>query len=139
MSYQVIDEPQVRSWGEMIIVNPVLILFAAMIVPMFVSLPIYGRFWMPFAWLALNGWALGSATLKRELITSVLGLIAMSAVVFIPALLISSGVVPFSMEQAQPYIAILLMGALFFLLYLVVFPQERSYQLYEYLRRGRDG
>ena len=135
MSYQIIDEPQARTWGENIIVHPILILFVSIIVPIFVQLPFYGRFWMPFAWLVLNSFALGSATFKRELITSICSVVALVAVTFSSGLLMQY--IDATPEMIAPYYRIALMGTLFFAIYLVVYPQEKSYEIYQYLRRGQ--
>ena len=136
MSYQIIDEPRVRTWGEHIIVHPILILFVSIFIPLFITLPFYGRFWMPFAWLALNSFALGSATLKREVITCVLSVVALIGVTFSAGLLLQY--IDAAPEIVAPYYRIALMGVLFFAIYLVVYPQERSYEIYQYLRSGQN-
>ena len=135
MSYQIIDEPRVRTWGESIIVHPILILFVSIVVPMFVQLPFYGRFWMPFAWLAINSYALGRATFKREVITCILSVVALIGVTFSSGLLLQY--LDATPEMIVPYYRIALMGTLFFAIYLVVYPQEKSYEIYQYLRRGQ--
>ena len=99
MTYQIIDEPQSRPALEMIIINPLAILFAAMIVPLFWNPPLQGRLWMPFLWLAINSYALGSATFRKEMLSIVIGLALVVLILFLTGLLITSDVIPFSPEQ----------------------------------------
>ena len=77
-SYQVIDEPKPTVYDNFI-VNPVVILFAALLIPIFIDLPAFGRYWMPLAWITLNGFLMGSPTKVKELIIAVLGAIAFIA------------------------------------------------------------
>ena len=136
-SYRVIDEPNVKSWGERLIINPTFILFAAIIVPLLVTLPFQGRFWIPFVWLTINGVALGSSTLRRELLVMWLGGLLLWICFF--GAVIAFQHYEISMELAGPYFRIGLFGGFFFILYFAVGYQQTSYQLFDYLRGERSG
>lgn len=131
-NYRVIDEPNVKSWGERIIINPTFILFAAIFVPFLVTLPLQGRYWMPLVWLTINGIALGSPTLRRELLVMWLGglllLISLFGAIFAIKLY------QIDLELATPYLGIGLIAGFFFILYFAVGYQQTSYQLFDYLR-----
>ena len=59
-NYSIIDEPKIKL-GHRFIVNPTGILLAAMVLPIvFRNIPLFGEFWLPFVWLAFNGYWLGS-------------------------------------------------------------------------------
>ena len=136
-SYRVIDEPNVKSWGEHLIINPTFILFAAILVPLFVSLPWYGRFWMPLVWLTVNGVALGSATLRRELLVMWLGGLLLGIAFFGGIWAVQHYEI--RTELAIPYLRIGLFAGFFFILYFAVGYQQTSYQLFDYLRGERSG
>ena len=137
--YEIVDEPDVKPWGEKLIVDPIMILLAAMLVPLIWNPPYFGRFWLPFAWVALNGLALGSATLGRELGIMAIGGIAWLAIFFGIPELVRSGVIPFALEDVVPYMRTLLFATFFLTLYLAIVPQGLSYQLFDYVRQRRDG
>lgn len=132
--YEIIDEPEAPSWGERIVVDPVLILFAAIIVPLVWNPPAYGRFWMPALWLLINGLALGSATLKREISALLAGGAAMFLLFRGVTWLLASGVLPYGVEDVRPYFITVLFGVFFLALYIAVFYQSQSHQLYSYIR-----
>ena len=135
--YQIIDEPDTKPWGENLIVDPVLILFAAIIVPLFWQPPYMGRYWIPALWLLVTGIALGSSTLKEEIATMILGAIAWYGVFWIIARFWSAGFIPGEAADVYPYLHILQFGVFFLTLYLVVFKQSQSYAIFDYVR-GRD-
>ena len=128
--YFIIDEPKPSRWSSLI-VSPLAILLAAIFVPLAWTPPFAGRYWIPLLWLAINGWLLGSATKRRELIYLGLGGGLMPVFFFACIYLIDST----HLGQASPYIRILLNGILFFTLYLVVFTQSTSYELYRYIHK----
>ncbi len=132
--YQIIDEPEVRPWGEKLIVDPIFILLAAVFVPFIWQPPVFGRFWMPIVWLLVNGVALGSKTLVREILTIVAGLVGLWLLIMLVAALEGSGVLPFPGERLDPYVSIVFFGVFFTVLYIIVFNQGRSYALYKYAR-----
>jgi len=133
--YQIIDEPKPSRWAKFI-VNPVAILLVAMLLPLMWTPPLAGRYWMPLLWLLVNGFILGSASWKKELIFSIVGGLAMLVCVY-GALFYFQQFDPEGLPQAAPYIRIVLNGVLFLSLYLVVFTQSTSYQLYQYIHQQR--
>ena len=129
--YIIIDEPKARFFEKMI-VNPVIILLAAMIIPIFVSLPFYSRWWFPFVWLVFNGIILGSPSIKKEIFYSVIG-VALLVTIFFVVQYIYNIYAPFDFSFIN--YAIIISNALFFgFLYLVVFSQNAPYQIYEYVK-----
>ena len=134
--YEIIDEPHARPWGEKVIINPLFILLAAILVPLIWSPPFFGRFWIPFIWLAVNGVALGSSTLLKEIATLIVGALACAGVFFGTVYLLHNELLPYTDEQVIPYMIITLYGVFFLTMYLVVFNQSRSYELYNYIRSG---
>jgi len=135
--YVIIDEPKSRSWGESLIVDPSIILIASILVPIIWNPPMFGRFWIPLLWMLLNGYALGSATFRQEVITLLVGSVGWLTLFFGVSGLHASGYIPFSQEIIAPYLRLFLFGIFFLTLYLVVFRQSSSYQLYNYSRGER--
>lgn len=134
-SYTIIDEPKTR-FLEHLIINPIFILFAAMIMPLLVDLPYFGRWWLPFVWLLLNGFILGSPTILKESIYSAIGLIIISALFYLAYYLINSGIqFEFSIVS---YVVIFMQGIFFLFLYLIVFLQLAPYQIYQYIKDGNN-
>ena len=132
-SYRIIDEPRVKI-AKRFIVNPVAILLAAMLVPLFVSIPLYGKFWLPFIWLIINGYLLGSPTFWRECVYSIVGVLAIAGVFIgfgysIKIALISSP------DHLVPYLRVLVNTLYFIALYLVVFTQSVPFSIYEYVKQ----
>ncbi len=130
-TYEIIDEPKVQ-FLEKFIVHPVIILFAAMIVPMFVSIPFFGRFWIPFVWLVFNGIILGSPTIKKEIIYAVLGVLTLVGLFYLGIYLYT--LLQHSKISVFSYLRILMSGVFFLFLYLIVFLQEAPYQIYQYIK-----
>lgn len=128
-NYAIIDEPKATALSYLV-QNPLVILFASMIVPILISLPYLGRFWMPFIWLLINGYLLGSATWKKEWIISIAGILGMSLIIFGSAYFRE-------MEYIRPYLRIALNALLFLTLYFAVFTQSTSYELFEYMREDK--
>ncbi|MDJ0758438.1 MAG: hypothetical protein QNJ19_03525 [Woeseiaceae bacterium] len=133
--YRIIDEPRSKPWGEKLIVDPTIILLAAILVPLFWNPPYFGRFWLPALWLIINGYALGSSTLGKEIATIVGGLFLAWAVLWLTSVVRKANP-DLSIEAFLPYTRLLLFGVFFLTLYLVVFKQGRSYQLFKYVRGG---
>jgi len=130
-SYQIIDEPKPSVYHKMV-VDPVVILFAALLIPLFFSLPLYGRFWMPLAWIVLNSFLLGSPTKSKETYIAVGGGLAL--VLLYNALIYLTYI---DVEMARfiaPYYRIINQGILFFTLYLIVFYQSAPYSIHEYIK-----
>jgi hypothetical protein len=129
--YIIIDEPKVRFLENMII-NPVIILFAAMVIPIFVNIPFYGRWWLPFVWLIFNGVILGSPSIKKEIFYSVLGFFLL-VILFYATLYFYNRHAPFNYSFID-YMVIIANGLFFGFLYLVVFSQNAPYQIYQYVK-----
>jgi len=129
--YIIIDEPKVRFLENMI-VNPIIVLFAAMIIPMFVNLPFYGKWWLPFVWLIFNGVILGSPTIKKEIIFSIVGFVLLATLLLGTSYMLNTGI---TFNFSIVSYLIIIMNAVFFLfLYLVVFTQSAPYQIYQYVK-----
>lgn len=131
--YQIIDEPQSKPWAENLIVNPIIVLFVSIFLPLFWNPPLFGRFWMPLVWLALNGYALGSSTLRREVAYSVAGGLVMVAVFFGTGWLYTHGVLGLPADQITPFLRLVLFAVFFFTIYSVVIRQTISFELYQYI------
>lgn len=134
-SYRIIDEPRLNK-SQHLIVDPTLILFAAMLVPMLVNIPLYGKFWLPFLWLMLNSFFLGSPTFWRECVYSVLGICAIAGVYLGYGYGIKTEVFA-SPKDVAPYVRVLLNAVYFISLYLVVFTQTGPFSIYQYVRQGQ--
>ena len=137
--YQIIDEPQTKPWAESLIVQPVAILLIAIVVPLFWNPPMLGRFWIPLVWLIANGVFLGSATLKKEILFAIGGVIAWWAATF--AIVAWANTQPFglSREDGLEYMVIAQYSIFFLTLYLIIFNQSNSYALFEYVRERSNG
>ncbi len=131
-TYHIIDEPKVKK-SEHLIVNPIIVLFVAIFLPIFWMPPYFGRWWLPLVWLTINGYLLGSPTLKKEIVISLLGLLTLFGL--LEGFIYISQIEPFSqLESLSQYAIITLNGAFFFILYLVVFKQTVPYEIYSYMR-----
>lgn len=134
--YRIIDEPATRSWGEKYVVNPLIILLAAVFVPIIWEPPLFGRIWMPVVWLAVNGYMLGSSTLKKEIAVGVLAMALWYAVIVVSVALTKSDSMGLTIQQVFPYSRIFQFAVFFLFIYIAVFNQMRSFQLFEYTRGG---
>lgn len=135
-SYKIIDEPKVRG-AEKLIVNPILILFASVIIPIFWNPPFLGRLWMPLVWLGVNGFLLGSPTFKKEILYLVGGAISQVGLFFLLGILVSNKVFTDNGEQLYPFYQIVSQGVLFFIMYVVVIIQSTPYDIYSYVKQQR--
>ncbi|GGY83344.1 hypothetical protein GCM10011613_30290 [Cellvibrio zantedeschiae] len=132
-TYRIIDEPKVKI-DQQLIVNPVVILFAAMLVPLFVTIPFHGKFWLPFIWLIMNAYFLGSPTFWREFCYSLIGLFAIAGVFIGFGYGIKTEVIT-SPNKLAPYMRVLVNAIYFIALYLVVFTQSVPFSVYEYVKQ----
>lgn len=132
-SYHIIDEPKVKM-TQHLIVNPVAILLAAMLVPIFVSIPLYGKFWLPFIWLMVNGYLLGSPTFWRECIYSIVGILAIVSTFIGYGYGIKIDFIS-SPNSLAPYLRVLVNAIYFIALYLVVFTQMVPFSIYQYVKQ----
>ena len=117
-SYYIIDEPNVKM-AKHLIVNPTAILLGAMLVPILVSIPLYGKFWLPFIWLMVNGYLLGSPTFLRECIYSIVGMLSIAVAFFGFVYGIQIGAIS-SPNRLGPYLKVLVNALYFITLYLVI-------------------
>ncbi len=133
-SYTIIDEPRAKAQDKLI-THPVVILLVAMILPLFWNPPYLGRFWMPFVWLIMNGYLLGSPTLKKEVVYSLIGLALLIAIPFAVSLLFSLQLTWFpSAEFILPYMQIMMSAVFFLFLFLVVNTQAVPYEIFSYIQ-----
>lgn len=135
--YTIIDEPQVRPWGERIVVDPIIILLAAILVPLFWNPPALGRFWLGPLWLLINGIALGSATLGKEVTALAVGAVVWLGLFFGTIVAISAGLLPYEASDVWEYVVISLFAVLFFTMLFVINLQARSHALFVYVRGGQ--
>ena len=136
-SYRIIDEPKVKM-AQQLIVNPVAILLAAMLVPIFLTIPLYGKFWLPFVWLIVNGYFLGSPTFWRECIYSLFGILAIAGIFIGYGYGINTDAIT-SPNSLAPYLQVLVNGVYFSALFLAVFTQTVPFSIYEYVKQqGQD-
>lgn len=133
-NYTIIDEPNLKPWSKYA-VNPVIILFAAMLVPMLWNPPFLGRFWLPFVWLLINSVLLGSPTIKKEIVYMVVGLLLMAGIFYAMVYVINHQI-QFEFSFLR-YMGVLLNAVMFLFIYLVVFLQTQPHEIMEYLREGR--
>lgn len=131
--YRIIDEPKAR-FSSQLIVNPLAIFLVAMFLPMFFTPPYYGRVWMPFLWLIVNGVLLGSPTLKKEIAFSVAGTLLWLFLPITVVVLLNSLQMGDFWELLRPYIHICRQAIFFFFLYLIVNAQSLPYGLHQYLK-----
>lgn len=132
-NYQVIDEPNPGPRAALV-QNPLLILLASVLVPLFWDPPLFGRFWIPLLWLGANGALLGSPSLRKELLILIGTLVTLLVVFYGFTYLVFQPFWPFTPEAGAPYLIMALQGVLFSGLYWVVFLQSAPYQLFQYVR-----
>lgn len=130
-TYNIIDEPKPKGLTQLIF-DPIGILFACILIPIFWTPPLMGKFWMPILWMLANGIFLGSPTLKKEVFSAIFGGLVLLALFF------SFGVFATTSEIAKqigPYIFILMNATLFLTLYYMAFCQASPYALHQYLKQ----
>ncbi len=131
--YFIIDEPKYKL-AHRFVVNPVGILLAAMILPLvFPKIPLYGKFWLPFVWLMLNGYWLGSPSFWRELVYAIGGLAIVAVLFFAFGYGIKTELIT-APNTAAPYLRVLVNGIFFAALYCVVLTQSVPFAIYEYVK-----
>lgn len=131
-SYEIIDEPKVgaKHW---LIMNPVIILFVAILLPLVWEPPLLGRFWMPFIWLMVNSYLLGSPSFTKECIYSISSIALIFSVIFFAAPVLHN---IFQTDSIYAYVRLLLQSILFVFLYIIVFTQSPPYEIYQYMHDG---
>ncbi|WP_087023202.1 hypothetical protein [Thaumasiovibrio subtropicus] len=134
--YHIIDEPKATKW-DFLVMNPMVIIFATMIVPIIWAPPFAGRYWVPLVWICVNGYIMGSATFKREVVTCLVGCLALLAV-FIGFAQIPHEVIENTTIGWFNYLRLALNTILFLTLLLAAFSQMKSFSLFQYIGEGRE-
>ncbi len=132
--YSIIDEPKQHQLNALIL-SPVIILFASILVPMFITLPYLGRIWMPAVWLIFNSILLKSASRFKEISVSLLAVFLWFLIVYGGSDFIYTYFEPGGLKKAAPYLRICSQAAFYFCLMYVVALQSTSYALYEYMTK----
>ena len=132
-TYHIVDEPKARFYTRFI-VNPLVILFASIFLPLLISLPFYGQFWGPIIWILINGFLLGSPTFKHEVIIAAVGVIAFLSLPSLSLFLFTLFDATDTYSKAVPYLRTLSQAIFFMTLYLIVFKQSVSYSILSYLK-----
>lgn len=123
-SYQIIDEPKPMAYKQFI-TDPLAIFMVSILIPVLWTPPLLGKYWVPLVWLITNGYLLGSPTLRKEVLTALVGG-TLFFLMFFYQLQIDSA--------AAPYLKILAHGIFFFTLYTIVFAQSGPYDIYAYIK-----
>lgn len=132
MSYHIVDEPKPTVYQSMI-VDPLLIFFAAIFVPLIWDPPYFGRIWLPILWLIINSYLLGSPHFKKEIGIALCALGAWFGIVYLGVIGFDYlGV--FAVEKVVPYLLLLSYGVFFLCLYWLVFLQRTPFEIYSYIR-----
>lgn len=134
-SYVIVDEPTPKK-SEYIIVNPIVILLVAIFLPLFWNPPFFGRYWLPFVWIVINGFILGSPFLKREVLISCFAIVAMIAV-FAFMLMLPDLLGLQSFDAVAPYTRIALNGTFFLFLYWAIFSQSTAWEIHNYIKENK--
>lgn len=133
-SYRIIDEPKVKL-AHRFIVNPTAILLSAIFIPIvFHNIPLYGKFWLPFLWLIVNSYLLGSPSFWRECLYTLLGLCSIAGAFLAFGYCIKSDLIS-APNSAAPYLRVIVNGIYFSALYLVVFTQTVPFSIYDYVKQ----
>jgi hypothetical protein len=132
--YSIIDEPKQHQLNALIL-SPVVILFASILIPMFITLPYFGRIWIPAVWLIFNSLLLKSASRFKEISVSILAVFLWFLIVYGGADFIYTYTEPGGLTKAAPYLRICSQAAFYFCLMYVVALQSTSYSLYEYISK----
>lgn len=135
-SYHIIDEPKIR-FSDKFIVNPLIILFAAILVPLFWTLPFLGRLWMPLVWIIANGIMLGSSTFWKEILAMVVGAVLYVATIYGTSYIANSTNLFADPDVIWPYVRIFLQAIFFITLYVAIFMQQSSYSIFQYIKENR--
>lgn len=116
--YAIPDEPTPSRYTHLV-VAPFATLLGVMLGGSLVGLP----------WMALNGWAMGSATWKRETAVALGALVLQLVLVFLVGFLVAAGVLP---RGAAPYCAICIHAFRLAAAYHVCLLQSSSFELYQH-------
>ena len=132
--YRIIDEPRPRA-AEGLIVDPIVILFAAIFVPM-LSRWLHLFSWsIPLLWWAFNCWLLRSPNWRREAMAMSLAVLGVIAVIMLTVNLSAFGWFE-DPHRIWRYSFILQTAVFFGGLYYAVFQQATAYAIFVHVRRG---
>jgi hypothetical protein len=132
--YRIIDEPRPRT-AERLIVDPTVILFAAMLVPI-LSPWLYLFSWsVPLLWWAFNCWLLRSPNWRREAMAMSLAVVGVVALIVLTLHLSDYGWFA-DPRRIWSYSFILQTAVFFGGLYYAVFQQANAYAIFVHVRRG---
>lgn len=132
-TYQIIDEPKARMAAHLV-VNPVMILLVAIIVPLFGHLPLMAQYWLPLLWILGNGYLLGSPSWRKEVLVVLGGVAVYFSVLFLSYYLQARFQLFPNDGMMIPYLRIVLQAVFFTVLYYVVFLQTAPFALFDYIR-----
>lgn len=116
--YRIADEPTPGSL-ERFVVNPIWPLFGLML----------GGGWLAFPWYVFNGVALGSATLKREILLAVAAFAGAALLALAALALLGTRIVP---PEHASYLGLLPVAWKLGLGYALLNTQRRSFALWEH-------
>lgn len=136
MQYQIVDEPKARALN-MLIVDPLVIFFAAIFIPLIWTPPFFGRIWIPLVWLILNGFLLGSPSWIKEIAIACIGFALWWGFIYCVAYIMLYLGYSDYISVVAPYLRILNQGIFFLTLYLLVFIQRTPYEIYSYIKEQR--
>lgn len=132
-AYHIIDEPKLGR-AQQLVVNPSLILLSAVLIPLMLTIPFHGQFWMPFVWLVVNGYLLGSPTFWKECVYAGMGLIVIVLAFVGFGYGIKTELIG-SPNMAAPYLRVVVNALYFIALYFVVFTQSAPYAVFQYVKQ----
>lgn len=136
-TYDIIDEPKPHLLAKLV-VNPTFILLAAIILPFVFSLTTYLRFGLPFGWVILNAFWMGSPARWKTVVIASIGYALTIALPYIAVFIILFFNLRDYLNITIPYIHIAIQALFFFTLYWLVFTQQSAYGIHEYLKSIRD-
>jgi heme/copper-type cytochrome/quinol oxidase subunit 4 len=116
--YRIIDEPRPGGLAHLA-VNPFWIFLAMML----------GGAWLGWPWFVLNGLAIGSASVRKELALVLVGIVAAIGATLVLLLLVSAGAL--SMDHVK-YAMVGLIAIKLAITYFVFLNQSRSFELFSY-------
>ena len=90
--------------------------------------------WLPLLWIGINGYLLGSPTLRQEVLIAIAGALIWFAVPYTVFWGLESLGAERYKNASIPYLQIAMQGVFFLTLYLIAFKQMVPYQLHQYLQ-----
>ncbi|HEY8431811.1 MAG TPA: hypothetical protein VIL20_25705 [Sandaracinaceae bacterium] len=118
MAYRITDEPE-KSRLAHLTVRPTMVLLSLML----------GGAWIAYPWFALNGFAMGSPTRRREAALCALGFVGALVLVLGLGALLTFTPVP---REAAKYLALVVVVFKLGIGYRVTMLQDRTFPIYEH-------